>query len=730
MKLVICEKPKVAEKIAYALGRGSTVKKALYGVPYYEVERDGQKLVVVSAVGHIYTLRQKDGERSYPVFDIEWAPSHEVEKGADYTKKYLEAIEKLAPGADEYICACDFDIEGSLIGYNVIRFLGDVSKGSRMKFSALTSGDLEEAFEERAALDIPNALAGEARHMLDWFYGINLSRALMGAMREAGAHQVMSIGRVQGPALAILAKKEKEIASFVSTPYWELVCKAKETEFENSRGRFLKKDEAQAALAASKPEGVVQKIEKREYLQAPPVPFDLTTLQVEAYRALGVAPARTLELAQTLYENSLISYPRTSSQKLPAKLNLKKIISELAKTPAYAASAGGLLASNRIVPLEGKKDDPAHPAIHPTGLFRQLGEKEMKLYDLIAKRFLSCFGTPAKREAQKVEILSGSERYVAGGSRTVEPGWFAIYEPYVKLDEKSLPPFSEGEHVALSSFQVLEKKTQPPKRYTPASIVSELEKLGLGTKATRATIVETLFKRGYLDGTSIKVTPFGLAVFDSLSKFAPEILDEELTRGIEEEMEKIADGENEKKAIEEGKAVLERILKKFDGKEKEVGLGLLSGLKVKELGDSLLGKCVKCGGDLRAIRSRMGKQFVGCSNYPKCTATYPLPQGAKIVPLGKACEKCGTPMIRVIRKARKTFEMCIDPACETKKSWARPAPPANPVQKQAATPAPTALTQPEEEKKKKAKALKKTVGAKGTKKIAGKTRIADAGAAE
>lgn len=728
MKLVICEKPKVAEKIAYALGRGSAAKKAMYGVPYYEVERDGEQLVIVSAVGHIYTLRQKDGGKGYPVFDIEWAPSHEVEKGADYTKKYLETIEKLAPGADEYVCACDFDIEGSLIGYNVIRFLGDEKKGSRMKFSALTPEDLEEAFAERGKLDMENALAGEARHMLDWFYGINLSRALMGAIREAGANQVMSIGRVQGPALAILAKKEKDIASFVSTPYWEVTCVAKETEFENARGRFLKKEAAQGALDASRPVGVVQKIERREYLQVPQPPFDLTSLQVEAYRVFGIPPARTLELAQTLYENSLISYPRTSSQKLPAKLNLKRIISELAKNPAYEKSALGLLSQNRVAPLEGKKDDPAHPAIHPTGLLRQLGEREMKLYDLIAKRFLSCFGVPAKREAQKVEILSGSERYAATGNRTAEQGWFEIYAPYVKLEETILPPFSEGEQLPLSDFNAHEKKTQPPKRYTPASIVSELEKLGLGTKATRATIVETLFKRGYLDGTSIKVTPFGLALYDSLSKLAPEILDEELTKGIEEEMEKIADGENERKAIENGKRLLEKILGKFEGKERDIGMGLLSGLKVKELGDSLLGKCVKCGGDLRAIRSRANKMFVGCSGYPKCTATYPLPQGAKIVPLGKACEKCGTPTIRVIRKARKTFEMCIDPACETKKSWARPAPQATPAQKQTAAPVATAPTQLAEAKKKKAKAVKKTVGAK---KIVGKAKkVVDTGAAE
>ena len=140
-------------------------------------------------------------------------------------------------------------------------------------------------------------------------------------------------------------------------------------------------------------------------------------------------------------------------------------------------------------------------------------------------------------------------------------------------------------------------------------------------------------------------------------------------------MEKIADGENEKKAIEDGKGLLRTILEKFGGNEKDIGLGLLSGLKKKEMGESLLGKCVKCGnGELRVIRSRLGKQFVGCSNYPNCTSTYPLPQNAKIIALGKACEKCGTPTIRVIRKARKPFEMCLDPLCETKKGWAKPMP--------------------------------------------------------
>ena len=665
MKLVICEKPKVAEKIAQALGHGKVSKKSMHGVPYYEVDRDGETLVIVSAVGHLYTLRQSAKGRGYPVFDIEWAPTYEVDKKADYSKKYLDAIKDLHSGADEYVCACDFDVEGSLIGYNVIRFACGAKDGSRMKFSALTDDELEEAYENRGPLDLPNALAGEARHMLDWFYGINLSRALMASMRSAGVNQVMSIGRVQGPSLAILAKKEKEISSFASTPYWELSCAGKGVRFLHVRGRFQKKEEAQSALAASGTPGTVQRIEKREYVQMPQPPFDLTSLQVEAYRALGFAPALTLELAQSLYEASLISYPRTSSQKLPTKLNLKKIIEQLAKNPQYSKIASDLLSRGKTVPLEGKKDDPAHPAIHPTGLAGQAGERESRLYDLITRRFLSCFGEAARREAQKVAVLSGRENYCASGNRTVFPGWFGIYGQYAKTEETVLPPFSEGEQVVLSDFRMDEKKTQPPKRYTPASIVSELEKLGLGTKATRAGIVETLFRRGYVDGKSIAVTPFGMAVHEMLGRFAPEILDSELTRSIEEEMERIQDGEKEKKAIDDGRQLLTKILEKFGGNEKEVGLSLLAGFRRKTSGENLLGACLKCGnGDLRIIRGKSGRQFIGCTGYPACTAIYSLPQGVKIVPALKACPRCGTPMIRGLRARGFSFEICPDPKCK------------------------------------------------------------------
>jgi DNA topoisomerase-1 len=408
----------------------------------------------------------------------------------------------------------------------------------------------------------------------------------------------------------------------------------------------------------------VQKLERKEYSQPPSPPFDLTSLQVEAHRALGFDPKLTLELAQTLYENALISYPRTSSQKLPAKLNLKKIIESLSRQPEYSLHAKKLLAAGKTVPLEGKKEDPAHPAIHPTGQGGRAGEREMRLYDLIARRFLSCFAEAAVRESQKVTVASGNEKYCASGNRTVTQGWFEIYAPYVKLEEVALPAFSEGEAAPLSGFKIDEKKTQPPKRYTAASIISELEKRGLGTKATRASIVDTLFKRGYVDGKSIAATPFGLAVYELLSKAAPEILDDKLTHEIEKEMEEIRDGENEKKAIDKGKAVLTQILSEFDGHEREIGLGLLAGLRSKDVGENSIGQCQKCKtGQLRIIRMKNGRQFVGCTSYPECTATYSLPQGVMITPAKKSCLHCGTPMIRGASKGGG-FEICPDPKCK------------------------------------------------------------------
>jgi len=392
-------------------------------------------------------------------------------------------------------------------------------------------------------------------------------------------------------------------------------------------------------------------------------------LQVEAYRHFKFQPTATLQMAQTLYEASMISYPRTSSQKLPAKLGLQKIIAELGKQEQYAPLANELVQKKLFVPFEGKKEDPAHPAIHPTGQKGDLGERERKLYDLIVKRFLSCFAPAAKRESQSVMAKCNTQNYKSGGARTLEKGWLVFYEPYAKFEEVTLPNWQEGQAVEANDFRMDEKKTQPPKRLTPASVISELEEADLGTKATRAVVVDTLFKRGYLKGSSsIEVTAFGMSVIDIMAKYSPEILDEELTRKIEKEMDAITEGHIHKDAvINDGRKIIEQITGHFKEREKAIGDELAMALMGARSEANLVGACPKCeGGDLRVIRSKFGKNFVGCSNYPKCTNTYQLPQLAKIEPLGTKCEKCGTPQVKVIRAKQSPFTMCLDFYCPTK----------------------------------------------------------------
>jgi len=518
--------------------------------------------------------------------------------------------------------------------------------------------------------------AGEARHIMDFYWGINCSRALMHALRSAGRFKVLSIGRVQGPALAILAHKEKEIAKFKPEKYFEIHAHARKTDFLHEKGRFFDAREADAVYSECSAEksGVVERVESRKFRQLQPVPFDLTTMQVEAYRNFGMSPTRTLQIAQSLYEGAYISYPRTSSQKLPEKLGLRKIIEQVGKNAAYSKFASLLISQNRLVPHEGEKTDSAHVSIYPTGQIAQkLSPEEGKLYDLIVRRFLSTFAPEAKRESMKVTLKISSHNFVADGTRTIEEGWFAFYKPYLHLEEIILPDFKQGERVAIERVEKLEKETQPPRRYTPASIIRELERQNLGTKATRSVVVDTLYNRSYLtDKKSIKVTSFGMAIYEALSENVPEIINETLTREFEESVEKIEKGQRKgSEVVEEGRKVLLKILEEFKLNEEKVGKGLLKGHDIAQKNASVLGKCNLCKvGDLQIRKSRYGF-FVGCSSYPNCRNIFPLPRNALIEPKNTLCKVCGIPEIKVIRKGKRPFEMCLNPKCESKASWGK-----------------------------------------------------------
>ncbi len=679
-KLIIAEKPSVALRIALSLSDTKPKTNVLNQAVYYEFERKGEKIYVVPAAGHLFSLHQKEKGYTLPTFDIEWAPSYKVNKNAYFTKKYLDTIEIIGRKCSFFINACDYDIEGTIIGSNLIKDIinKDPNKElaektpnlGRMRFSTTTKPDLEQAYENLEKFDYNNMYAGESRHMLDWIWGINMSRVLMNSLYLAGVKKIMSIGRVQGPTLGILSKRELEIKNFESEPFWTVIVKFKGIDFQNKKGNMFERKDAESALAETERSKVeVKEINESLETRYPFPPFDLTSLQLEASRALKMDPTRTLAIAQSLYEKSYISYPRTASQKLPATLNLPRIISMMSQNPKYEHHAKKLISGAKYRPREGAKEDEAHPAIYPTGeLPKKMSSEEESVYDVIAKRFLACFDDPATIANTKINLVAGSEEYSASGNVIKSKGWMEIYN-YYKPEENAMPALSKGETITPDKIHMKEGKTEPPKRYTKASLIALLEKKDLGTKATRASIIDTLFNRGYIINAKIEVTKFGMSVFESLNAYCPDILDEDLTRNLEKDMERISKGQKSKdEVINEGKQIITKVVESFKKNGREIGKGLSAGLKESEVA-YMLGRCTKCGkGDLIIKKSRNNKQFVGCSNWPECNNSYPLPQYARIVPMRKTCEKCGAPRVKVFAKG-KVYEMCVNPDCETKRNW-------------------------------------------------------------
>ena len=675
-ELIITEKPNASKKVAEALADGKPIKENMNGVPYYKVTHGNRDIVVACAVGHLYGLgeKEKKGWR-FPVFDIEWKPAAEISKKSGFSKKYLTVIKKLSKEADEFTVATDYDQEGSVIGKNVVVFACKRKDANRMKFSTLTKPDLIEAYENKSKhLDFAQAEAGDARHHLDFYNGINYSRALTSSIKTAGSFKLMSTGRVQGPTLKIIVDREKEIKAFKAIPFWQIELQGNVNKGEiiawHKEDKFWDKEKANKVMKKVKNEkkAVVDKTEKKQFKQQAPFPFDLTSLQIEAYRCHRISPKETLEIAQEIYTSGVISYPRTSSQQLTEKIGFKKIFASLSKQKQYSGLIKKLLLKKILKPNNGRKTDPAHPAIYPTGNIPNLSnEREQKIYDLIVKRFMATFAEHALRETMTIDVNCKDEIFIAKGTRTVEKGWHVFYEPYVKIEEEELPSVNKEDIVMVKKIKMHDKETQPPKRYTPASIIKELEKKNLGTKATRASIVDTLFQRGYVDGKAIGATNLGIKTVETLEKYAPKIVDEDLTRHFEEEMEQIM--ENKRKSddvLDEAKEKIKEIISDFKKHEKEIGKNLLAANIETRDELSYLGKCIICKkGELHMRRGKYGN-FVACNKYPKCKTTFSLPHNALIKPAKKECEVCKYPMVLAIKRGKRPQNFCLNKKCPSK----------------------------------------------------------------
>jgi len=527
-------------------------------------------------------------------------------------------------------------------------------------------------------LDFPLIDAGRARHEVDWLFGINLSRALTLSVKNAtGYYRTLSSGRVQGPTLNFIKEREVEARTFVPIPFWvieaetEIDGKRYPLEYELSRIETEERAKKIEADCRGK-DGVITSIRSRRSSQPPPHPFNLGDLQREAYRLFRYTPRTTLRAAERLYLDALISYPRTSSQRLPPSIDLTEILRRLKKRHVYADLVEKLLSKPTLRPRQGKKDDPAHPAIYPTGnLPGKLNKTQSSVYDLVCRRFMATLGDPAVRQRMNADFDVNGHIFRLKGSQILQPGWMLFYQSYLKEKEIVLPALREGQILPLVRLDAVRRYTKPPSRYNPGSLLKLMEDEEIGTKATRTDIIDTLFKRGYAEGNPIRITDLGFAIVETLSKYCPEILSVEMTRRLEMDLDRVQTGEVPAEAmVHEAIETLRPILREFKEKETLIGAEINEALREEQTRANVLGPCPVCRtGEIRLIKNKQtGKRFAGCSNYynGSCSTSFPLPQKGKIQATGRSCSECGAPIIKVMRRGRRPWELCINFDCPTK----------------------------------------------------------------
>ena len=666
MELIVAEKPSAAQKIAQSIGKFKI--KIRKRVKYYE-SHDG-KIVIASAVGHLFGLTKN--QRFYPVFDLKWAPSFKNSKSSAFSKPYFELLRILGKKSNKLTIATDYDLEGEVIGLNITRELLGRKDANRMKFSTLTADELNTAYNSKSkTLNWGQANAGIVRHTLDWYYGINLSQIIASSVSKAlNRYQPMSIGRVQGPTLSILAERELEIEKFKPEPFWQVFANLwlnkQAIKSVHEKNKFFNKSEAKTIFQKIiGKDGTITNISKSKQKVFPPSPFDLTSLQMEAYRLFKYSPSMTLKVAQKLYSNAYISYPRTSSQKLPKSLNFKKILTKLSSNSKYKQIAKQVLTTN-LKPAEGRKKDPAHPAIHPTGEKPgKISPYELKIYDLIVKRFFAVFGEVGERESTRIKMDISGENFKFGGVITTKPGWMNWYGSYSARKEVELPSLTVGQILKQNS-ELEQKETQPPPRYTTASLIKRLENEGLGTKATRSSIIETLEKRNYIQGNPIEVTDFGMNVYYTFKKFSPEILSIALTRKFDKAMDDVQSGKiSPDEVIDAAQKSVTKYYAKLKENKEKIGVVLSkSFVTTKKKNVELFSH--ECGKMLVVRRSRATKKrFIACSGYPKCKFTWPLPQKGVLSVTKNKCDECETIMLQT-RTGRRVWKFCPNPDCKSK----------------------------------------------------------------
>jgi len=680
--LIIAEKNNVAQRIAHILSDGKAGKTSHKRIPVYDFEKGGDSYTVMGLRGHIMNLdfpaEYNSWQRVSPTELINIKPIKKVQE-----KTYFNALKDLAKEADMVIIATDFDREGELIGVEALEIVKKFNPDfvvKRARFSSLTPEEVKKAFSNLTDIDFDLSEAAETRQVIDLVWGAVLTRFLSLAAKQMGK-DFLSAGRVQSPTLALIVDREKEIRDFTPEPYFEVeahlrsVEKAvegrtlneKEREFTalHAKGRFTSKEEAgvahQRALKAKS--GTVTKMERKTKKERAPAPFNTTSF-LRAAASRGLFPAAAMSTAEDLYNRGIISYPRTDNTVYPSGLNLREVLEKLKETE-FSPLAERLLVMKTLTPTRGKKQATDHPPIYPVSAAKrsELTSPQWKVYDLVVRRFMATLAPDAETEIMKVVVELNSEPFRAGGFRIMKKGWLDYY-PYLTRKESVLPPLEKGENVEVLDVNLLSKMTKPPGHYSQGGLIQLMDSLNLGTKSTRHEIIQKLYGRGYLQNNPPEPTETAYSVIDSLESYSPVITKADMTARLEEDMNRIAEGKTGMaEVVTESREMLEKAMSLLMKNRMKVRESLLSALKDQ----NTVGTCPECGRPLIIRQSRYGKRFIGCSGYPKCTVTYPLPQRGKILPTGKACEVCGAPIVKMVTKGKRPREFCVNMDCPSNK---------------------------------------------------------------
>ena len=700
MRLIVTEKNSSAKKIAEILAAPTGGPKAdkTYKVPYYTwTDEDGREQMTIGLKGHVVGPAFPEGYSNWQKTDLHDLIDAQLTKEPT-DKNVVKAIRKMAKGADELVIATDFDREGELIGLEALEEMLEANpelgsreeteagtlKVRRARYSALTKEEIERAFSELDYLSYPLANAGAARQDIDLLWGATLTRAVSLATRRFGSN-FLSVGRVQSPTLGLIVEREMERRAHVPKPFWELFAKFEHPdgsfEAHHTVDKFWERAEADAALAGTSSPGTVKSVTARKNTRRPPTPYNTTAFTTDASSRLGITPASAMRIAEDLYMDGFISYPRTDNTVYPPSLPVRELIGSLVRIKEFSAAAGVL--EGELKPTRGKKETTDHPPIHPTQAIHPgaLEGPKKRVYELVVRRFLATFSPPMITESTRADIEAGDQTYFVRGSVVVDPGYAGIYT-YARSSDEEIPKLEEGQRLALDGEPwIVDKETQPPSRISQGKLIEMMEERGLGTKATRADIIQKLYDRGYVYGNPPVPSETGIAMYEAFKKYVPRMATPEMTAQLEAEMDRIAAGEMTKGAVVgESRELLHKTWSEIDSSREELAKVVWKGMDE----DRILGPCKVCEeagrtkedgspNMLRIIRAKKsGKRFVGCSGWSadggegSCDQTFPLPQRGDVFRLEERCSVCDkTPRLKVVPFRGRPWNLCLNDDCES-----------------------------------------------------------------